>query len=445
MSRNVVISGLGPVSGLGIGIEPTWESLRSGHSAVDAITAFDPSGFECRIAAEVHDFKINRYVPKSYRKATKVMARDIGIAVAAADSAARDASLVTKGTASNGEPNAYEGPRMGCHIGAGLIAAELDELTSALATSRGDDGTFDIHHWGREGIANLYPLWLLKYLPNMLACHVTIIHDTQGPSNTITCGDTSSTLSIGESLRVIQRGAADMCFCGGAESKVNPMALLRQCLAGRVTTEGNDDPARAVRPLCHSASGTAVGEGGAILVLEAAETFAARNGDGNRRAYARVAGFGASQTFSPSTGNLMPDPEGEGIAQAIASALDEAEMDADRVNLIIPFAMAHPDCDRAEASALRSIFGARLPGIPLAPLTALSGHCGAGSGALAACSAAAALRHQTIPAVINCSQPLDGLNAATAACRHSDLDVVLVITTGMGGQNAALVLEKIED
>src|SRR5690606_15661492 len=116
-----------------------------------------------------------------------------------------------------------------------LIAADLDELTMALNESRKEDGSFDIHHWGAEGMRNLTPLWLLKYLPNMLACHVTIIHDVRGPSNTITCAEASGGLSFGESLRVIQRGAADACFCGGAESKVNPMTFYRQVLTGRLT------------------------------------------------------------------------------------------------------------------------------------------------------------------------------------------------------------------
>jgi 3-oxoacyl-[acyl-carrier-protein] synthase II len=426
MSRNVVISGLGPASGLGIGIEPTWEALVAGRGAVDRIKAFDPSGFPCQVAAEIGDFSVSKHVPKWYRKATKVMARDIELAVAAAD-------------------HAYEGRRIGCHIGAGLIATELNELTSALATSRNGSGAFDIRHWGREGMQNLYPLWLLKYLPNMLACHVTIIHDAQGPSNTITCGDSSATLSIGESMRVIQRGAADVCFCGGLESKVNPMAFMRQWLAGRLTREGNDDPARAVRPFCRSAGGSALGEGGAIVVLESQETFTARRSQSPELAgYARLIGFGASQTFNPASRNRLPDPEGDGIAQAIDCALADAGAEPDQIDLIVPFGMAMPECDRAEAAALRRIFGARLVDIPLAPVIAMAGNCCAGVGALGACVAALALRHQTVPARINCETPLDGLRAGTAPSAAAELRNALVVTTGMGGQNAALVLGRLE-
>src|SRR5690606_35985232 len=107
-------------------------------------------------------------------------------------------------------------------------------------------------------------------------CHVTIIHDTQGPSNTITCGEASSGLSIGESMRVIQRGAADACFCGGAESKLNPMAYLRQVLVGNLVTGRNDHPAQALKAFCEGASGTVIGEGGGIVILESAETYQKR-------------------------------------------------------------------------------------------------------------------------------------------------------------------------
>ena len=444
-SPRVFITGLGPVSGLGLGIETTWEALVEGRSAVDRVSAFDADRLDCRIAAEVRDFRINQFVPKTYRKATKVMARDIALAVACADRAARDAALVTKGTASNGESLSYPGPRMGCHIGAGLIAAELDELTSALATARDASGNFDIGQWGREGMQNLYPLWLLKYLPNMLACHVTIIHETQGPSNTITCGETSATLSVGESMRVIQRGAADVCFCGGTECKINPMTFLRQLLAGRLTTTGNDDPPGAVRPFCTTAAGTVLGEGGGILILESEATWERRRAaHPAASAYAELIGFGASQSVHRPSRNMLADPEGEGIEHAIAAALADANTDADAIGLIVPSGMSVPEADAAEAAALRRVFGRRLPDVALAPIKAAVGSCGAGSGALDACAAAAALKHQRIPAVLNCRTSLGGLAADAAPSRGGDLEYALVVSSGVGGQNAALVLKRME-
>jgi 3-oxoacyl-[acyl-carrier-protein] synthase II len=189
-------------------------------------------------------FDVKELVPKSYRKATKVMARDIEIAVGAALMAVRDAGLSTRGTDPD-HPPTIAPDRFGCHIGAGLIAAELDELTAALSTSRDASGPLDVSRLGREGMQELTPLWLLKYLPNMLACHVTIIHDRQGPSNTITCNEASSGLSLaGEPARHRARRRRRMPL-GGADSKLNPMAYLRQELAGRLalctpTSDGDD-------------------------------------------------------------------------------------------------------------------------------------------------------------------------------------------------------------
>ncbi len=270
--RRVVITGIGVISPIGIGSKVFWENLLAGKSGVRRISAYDPSGFPCQIAGEVPEFKIGDFVPKTYRKATKVMARDIELAVVAADDAFKDSGLKSK--AYTDSPT-IEPTRFGCNIGAGLISADLAELSVAMHVAR-DGGKLDLKKWGKEGMNQLTPLWLLKYLPNMLACHVTIIHELKGPSNTITCADASSHLAIGEAFRTIQRGNADLAICGGAESKVVPMALARQCLLKRVTEMHNDSPAEAVRPFDASATGTAVGEGGGLLILEEYEHAKAR-------------------------------------------------------------------------------------------------------------------------------------------------------------------------
>ncbi|MEM7624274.1 MAG: beta-ketoacyl synthase N-terminal-like domain-containing protein [Planctomycetota bacterium] len=439
MSRRVYLTGVGPVSGLGLGIQSNWDGLCAGNSAVTPVRAFDASTIGSPVAAEApEDFKVRNFVPKTYRKATKVMARDIELAVAAADLAARDAGLVTKGTDPDGEPS-YAPDRVGCHIGAGLIAADLDELTAALSASA-DDGpeSFDIHHWGREGMNHLTPLWLLKYLPNMLACHVTIIHDTQGPSNTITCGEASGGLSIGESMRVIQRGQADLCFCGGAESKINPMAFLRQVMTGRFVNDADAaDPATAVRPFDQSAVGGALGEGGGIVTLECADSYEQRGGDAEK-VYAEVLGFGASQTVHRQTKNRTPDAEGRGIVNAVRAALREAGLEPGAVDFVVPFGLGHPDWDGPEAAALRTLFGDRLACVPVLAPKANVGNLGAGSGGFDLCVAAQALKEQKLPAVTNRPTPLPGLGATTA----EKLDVALVFATGLGGQNTAIVLQR---
>ncbi|MFW6060440.1 MAG: beta-ketoacyl-[acyl-carrier-protein] synthase family protein [Phycisphaeraceae bacterium] len=440
MAREVLITGVGPVSGLGLGIDPTWDALVAGRSAIAPLTAFDAAGFACRIAAQIADFKVRDFVPKSYRKATKVMARDIELAVAAADLAARDAKLATRATDADRDPS-YEPARIGAHIGAGLIACELDELTAALVEATDDNGNFDMHKWGSEGMTHLTPLWLLKYLPNMLACHVTIIHDAQGPSNTITCNEPAGMLSLGESVRAIQRGVADACFCGGTDSKLNPMALLRQQFTGRLNDADNDTPETAVRPFDTDARGGALGEGGGILILEARDTFEQR---GAGEPYALIAGFGSAQTVHRESRNLQPDPEGRGIAGAIRAALNDASVEPTDIDLIVPFGCGDLTWDQAECSALRSVFGDDITDIPLAPTKPMAGNCAAGAGALDLCIAAQALRQQKIPAVINCDEPLDSLQAAARPARDAELRNVLAYATGIGGQNAAVVLRRCE-
>src|SRR5690349_16822162 len=256
MERRVVITGIGVISPIGIGTRTFWDNLIAGQIGIRRMASFDPAGLPCQIAGEVPAYKIGDYVPKSYRKATKVMARDIELAVVAADDAFKDAGLQTK---AHSDSPSIDPRRFGCNIGAGLISADLNELTGAMHTAR-EGNKLDLGRWGREGMGQLTPLWLLKYLPNMLACHVTIIHELKGPSNTITCADASSHLAIGEAFRTIQRGDADLAICGGAESKVNPMGLVRQCLLKRVTDSCNDNPQQAVRPFDADATGTVVAE-----------------------------------------------------------------------------------------------------------------------------------------------------------------------------------------
>jgi len=288
MGRRVVITGLGTVCGLGVGAPALWEGLSQGRSALRRISTFDPSGFRCRIGSAAADFQgAKDFVPKSYRKAVKVMARDTELAVAAAKLAVDDARLATRGTLPEGstDPSTYPSGRMGCNIGAGLIAAETDELTLAFATAQAGDParpSLDLKAWGsgpggKGAVNNLPPLWMLKYLPNMLACHVTIIHGAEGPSNTITCAEASGLLSIGESARVIERGAADMCFTGGADAKLNFMGIMRMELAGRLAATGDAATGESIaRPFDPDSPGSLLGEGAGILILEVADAAAKR-------------------------------------------------------------------------------------------------------------------------------------------------------------------------
>ena len=438
MSRRIVITGLGPVTGFGVGIDPLWEALIEGRSAIRRIEQFDAGGFECTVAAELPPdaFDVRTVVPRSYRKATKVMCRDTELAVAAAAAAMTDAGL---DGGLNGEgPRAIDSHRLGCHIGAGLICADVDELCEALWTSRAETGDFDLQHWGHTGMNNLTPLWLLKYLPNMLACHVTIIHECRGPSNTITCCEASSGLSIGESMRVIERGAADACLSGGVESKVNPLSMLRQGFASRLApTTDDQDPASVVRPFDRDAGGTVIGEGGGIIVVEAAEVALGRGAE----PYAEITGFGSTQSYCADTIGVEPEPDGTGIADAMELALQRAGAQPGDIDAIAPLGSGIPAVDRAEAAAIKRVFGSRAAEIPLITTVPNTGNCNAGAGTVSVAVVVQALRTQTLPARLNTVRA-DGLDAAARPSCRASLGRILVSQTSQGGQNVAMVLQK---
>ena len=426
--RRVVVTGIGIISPLGIGAAAYWQNLLAGVCAIKRITAFDPSAFPSQVAGEVAPYKIGDYVPKSYRKATKVMARDIELAVIAADDAFKSSGIQSKAYT---ETPTFASDRFGCNIGAGLISAELDELTAAMYQAR-DGNRLDLHKWGSEGMQQLTPLSLLKYLPNMLACHVTIIHGLKGPSNTITCADASGHLAIGEAFRTVQRGDADLAICGGAQSRLNPMALMRPGLLHRLNKNCNDHPEKAVAPFDASAAGSIAGEGGGLLILEAYDHAVKRGA----RILAELVGFGASQdAYSISE----PDPTGQSYAKAITKALAEARVKPAEVSCLIPCGTSQPAHDKAELTGLHNALGESLGNIPMALPKSQTGNMEAGN-AIEAATAALAVAHDTIPPAINTTN--SQLNVARVS-RRQNVDVAVSTVWSVGGQNAVLVFRKV--
>ncbi|GMV97446.1 MAG: 3-oxoacyl-[acyl-carrier-protein] synthase 2 [Phycisphaerae bacterium] len=441
-SRRVVITGLGLVTPIGIGAEAVWNALLEKKSGVQRITAFDPSDFQSHVGGQIAALNTANAIPKPYRKSLRVMARDIEIAVVAAYEAVKDAGLRTRCLIERGEcpgePN-LDPTRFGANIGAGLICADLNELAGALATATDEAGDFDIRKWGSEGMNNLTPLWLLKFLPNMLSCHVTIVHDAQAPSNTITCAEASSHLAIGEAFRTIARGSADICICGGAESKLNPMGLLRQQLLGRLCTTHNDDPAGACRPFDAARDGTVISEGGGLIILEEYE-HAKRRG---ARIYCEVAGFGASTNAHSWT---EPHPQGRGIGLAVRKAIEDAGLSPADIDLIGTFGCGTVAHDLSEARGLRAALGERAAKVPALAIKGSLGNNGAGSGAIDLAVAAMCLRSNTVPPAVNLER-MDaecGLNVVKGDPVDAKIDALVSVAYALGGgQNAALVLKRV--
>jgi 3-oxoacyl-[acyl-carrier-protein] synthase II len=448
--RRVVITGIGAISPHGLGAPAFWNGLLESKSSIAPLTRFDPSAFESRIAAVIPPFKTADFVPKSYRKAVKIMARDIELAVVAADFAVRDAKLITRGIA-EGAPEdklisegwfKVDPARMGCNIGAGLICADLDELTMATSQARNPDNTMNLAKWGKSddptktsGMESLTPLWLLKYLPNMLACHVSIIHDTQGPSNTITCSQASAGLALAEAARTIQRNHADVALAGGCESKVHPMGLMRWSLLRRLNGKNNDNPAIACRPYDKSASGAVLSEGGAVFVIEEYE-HAKRRG---ATIYAEIIGFGASANAAVNP--IDPDPSGEAPGVAMKKSFKDAHLQPQQIDLVIPSSYSVPDWDRSDINSLRYAFGDSFDHFTLFPARAGMGDCGAGSQALDLAAAAMCMHQQTIPPAANITDPVDNLpiprHKITKPIHHA-----LILSAALGGQNSSVIFKK---
>jgi len=411
--RRVAITGLGVISPLGCGIHETFDALIDKRCGIDRINTFDPSHFDARIAGAVTGDSVKDCVPKNYRKATKVMARDIEIAVIAAYHAVKDAGLKTKCLVDRGDVEGgvdVDSTRFGANIGAGLICADLNELAGALATSAErpdarEKRGFSLRKWGVEGMNNLTPLWLLKFLPNMLACHVTIVHDCQAPSNTITCGEASSHLAIGEAFRTIERGAADICICGGAESKLNPMGLMRQSLLKRLATEYNDRPNEACRPF-------------------------------------ELVGFGAATNASHW---LEPQPDGRALSLAVNKALDDAGASADEVELVAPLGTGTVAHDASEAAGIRTALGKNARDVSVMANKGSLGNNGAGSGAIDAALMIMAVHRGAIPPSLNTDKvdPDCGLNVVRGDPIDARPGLGLTVAQSMsGGQTAALLVRR---
>jgi 3-oxoacyl-[acyl-carrier-protein] synthase II len=428
--RRVVITGLGVVTPIGIGPEAYWAALAGGRGGVRRLRAFPVDGLPNDVGAEVAEFDEKAAkalaLPK-YRKALsksqKYMARDIQLAVAAAQFAVADAGLVEGGV----DPT-----RLGVDLGAGLISTELDELAPAINLATSSSGGFDYHVYGRDGIPQINPLWLLKYLPNMLACHISILIDCQGPSNTITEAEAASNLAIGEAARVIARGRADVMIAGGADSKIHPLSLVRMSLLEQMS-RWKGEPAAACRPFDARRDGWVPGEGAGILILEEREHALARGA----WIHGEVLGFGSGCDARPGGGL---DPGGAGTEIALKGALRDAGLAPDDLGHVNAHGAATPVSDLAEARAFRRVFA----GSPV-PVTALKGYFGnlvSGGGAVELIGSLLGVNRGQIPPVLNCDEPdpACGLDLVLGAPRASENPTFLNTNLTRHGQAAALVV-----
>ncbi|MFT5206715.1 MAG: 3-oxoacyl-[acyl-carrier-protein] synthase II [Candidatus Omnitrophota bacterium] len=335
--RRVVITGIGSVSPCGVGIDALWGSIAHNNSGISTPQEGDVSSLPLHAAGYVRDFKPREYVKN--RKSLKVMCRDIQMAVAASSMARADANL--------GE-DAIDANRSGVCIGAGLFEHDPEEMADSFKAAWSEKNPFDNVQFGAEGMGQLFPLWLLKYLPNMPACHITINHNLRGPSNTLTADSSGSAAAIEESFRIIQRGTADLMFCGGAESRLLSSGLLRLHSMGLLKKGSPGDIDYSV--FSEDASGLVFGEGGTILILEELEAAQKRNA----KIYAEIKSVFASGDYNPDADAATGS---ENKAYAMKSVIGKAGLDADAIGSLHLSARGILNEDQSEANAIEEVFG----------------------------------------------------------------------------------------
>src|SRR5262245_14195219 len=310
--RRVAVTGIGVVAPNGVGKDEFWSACVAGKSGVGPIRSFDASNSPVRIAGEVIDFDPSPHLPPAHRKSLKVMGRAARFGVGAAGLAVRDSGL------SLGDENPE---RVGVVMGAGLVPVDFGELAPLLSKACQADGSFDATQLNADqpGESPLFPLWLLKYLPNMAAAHISMAFNCQGPNNTVVTACVAGTQAVGEAFRLIARGEADVMLAGGADSRIDPLMLLAYTALGTLSL-ADRSPEERSRPFDRMRDGFVISEGAAVLVLEEYERAKARNAP----IYAEIKGWGSTFDAYSVT---KPDPEGRGGARAICAALDEARVD----------------------------------------------------------------------------------------------------------------------
>jgi 3-oxoacyl-[acyl-carrier-protein] synthase II len=427
--RRVVVTGLGVVAPNGVGREAFWSACLEGHSGVGPIRSFDSSGHPVKIAAEVNDFDPKPFLKPAHRKSLKIMGRAMRFAVGAAGLAMQDSGL----------PTDWPNPeRVGVVMGTGLVPVDLPELTPTLVASCDADGRLLTPVFGERGADALFPLWILKYLPNMVAAHISMALNAQGPNNTITTACSAGTQAVGEGFRLIARNDADIVFAGGADSRIDPLMMLAYVALGALSRAGR--PAMEVsRPFDGQRDGFVLGEGAGVLVLEELEHARKRGAV----IYAEVLGLGSSFDAYAVT---KPDPEAKGASRAIKEALREANVDPADVDYINAHGTSTRLNDLMETMAIKRVFGERARKLPLSSIKSMVGHLIGAAGAVEAVALALTLCHGALPPTINLTQPDPECDLDYVPNTARELPVRTCVSTsfGFGGQNAALVMRRFQ-
>ncbi len=406
--RRVVITGMGVVCPLGLTLEDLWTGLLGGRSGVGPLASFSSAGLPLHHAAEARAFTgdIDNFGPldgerkKAIRKGLKVMCRESQMAVAAAQRALHHSGLFSPET----KPESVPPERFGCVFGSDYMLTLPEDFTASVAKCRGADGRFEFDRWASEGMPQLTPLWLLKYLPNMPASHIAIYNDLRGPSNSLTLREASGHLALGEATVTIQRGAADIMVAGATGTRVHPMKTVHALQSEQVALEpaagdvpGGSDPAQWSRPFDKSRRGMVLGEGAAVLILEELEHARARGAT----IHGEIIGQAARNAGSAGGVGLKQ----KALALAMRRALAMAGVSPAELSHVHAHGASTVVGDREEALALSDVLGTDAERIPTVAAKSHFGNLGGGSGLVECVASLLALRHGELFPLLNFSEP----------------------------------------
>jgi 3-oxoacyl-[acyl-carrier-protein] synthase II len=411
LGRRVVITGIGLITPLGVGTEPTWSALLEGRSGVGPITRFDASDFSVQIAGEVSDFDPLVWVPK---KEARHMDRFIHFAIAAAQLAFDDAGLSTP------LPNPE---RCGALIGVGLGGLESLELAAKTLAERGP--------------RRLSPFMIPQLIANLAPGQVSMRLGLQGPNLSSVSACATGAHSLGDAARLIAWGEADVMVAGGAEATITPLGVGGFAAMKALSTR-NNAPEAASRPFDIGRDGFVASEGAGVLVLESLEHAQARGAT----IYAELAGYGQSSDAHHIT---LPAPDGRGARAAMRLALEDAGLNPSDVGYLNAHGTSTPAGDIAESKAIRAVFGEASDQLWVSSTKSMLGHMLGAAGSVEAAVCALALKHGEVPPTMNLDTPDPecDLDYVPHTARSRALKATLTNSFGFGGTNVSLALKAL--
>lgn len=408
--RRVVITGMGAITPVGIGLEESWQGIVAGRSGISHLTKFDATGYDCRIAGEVKGFNAKDYLPE---KLLKRLDPFIVFGLVASKMALEDSQL---------EITSEDATRIGVSTGCGLGGLGTIEQYRDVLVQRGP--------------SRISPFFIPMAIPNMASGHISIMFGLKGPNTVVCTACAAGSHSVGEAYKTIQRGAADVMFCGGTESVITPLALSGFAALKALSTR-NDEPERASRPFDKDRDGFVIGEGSGMLVLEELGHAQARGA----KIYAEVIGYGLTADAYHMT---APPDDGEGAARCLKMALDDAGIGCKDVDYINAHGTSTSLGDIGETRAIKAVFGEHANKLLVSSTKSMTGHLLGGAGGIEAVFCVKAIADGVAPPTINLENPDPecDLNYVPNKAIKTDINIAVSNSFGFGGTNAVLVFKK---